>query len=443
MAKKDIGTYAGLWETQIFKKRSKSSSKVTTVLHGSYMKILDDSYKNWYKVKTFGLTGWVPIKDTRKDEGFKAFFIDVGQGDSCLIEIPDKALLIDGGRNSNVHRYLTKWKYRWLLDKGYDVEMDAIVVSHFDFDHFGGLTSLIKHPRFKIGTIYHNGIARFKRSQKDRPAKYDEQLGTTDAKGKPRIKPTILKTSFSTINDAKKLLEEDKRNHCLMPKFRDFLKAVVEAKNQNRLKKLERLTIDEKDLNKKFKYLTGFTSKNKLQIEVIGPVVKGKGKNLKYNWFEDYSHTVNGNSVVVVVRYKDIELLLGGDLNIPSENHLIESYKPKNPFRVDVAKACHHGASEFTIEFMKKVSPYATVISSGDNESYAHPRADSLGCAGRYSRGNRPKVFSTELARSYKSPDEIHYGLINMRSDGNNALLAQMFEAKRVKDMWDSYKIKR
>jgi beta-lactamase superfamily II metal-dependent hydrolase len=432
MPKTDKGVYAGKWETKLFKTKSTDSSVVTTILHGSYMKILDDSDKKWIKVKTFGRTGWVPKKDIRKDEGFKAFFIDVGQGDSCLIEIPGKTLLIDGGRNSNVHKYLTKWKYKWLINKGYKVNIDTIIVSHFDYDHFGGLTSIIKNQDFKINNIYHNGIVRFKKDQKDRPAKYDEKIGNTDANGKPRTKPKVLKTSFSTIKDAEKLLKEDQSKHCLMVSFRKFLEAVVDAKKNKRLKTFKRITSDDK-------YLPGYGNKNKLQIEVLGPVVTKKGNNVEYKWFEDPSHTINGHSVVLQILYKDIDLLLGGDLNIPSETHLINHHKPKNPFRVDVAKACHHGASEFTIDFMKKVKPYATVISSGDNETYAHPRSDALGCAGRYSRGDRPLVFSTELARSYKSADDIHYGLINMRSDGKKVLMAQMFEAKKVKDMWDSY----
>ena len=42
----------------------------------------------------------------------------------------------------------------------------------------------------------------------------------------------------------------------------------------------------------------------------------------------------------------------------------------------------------------------ATVISSGDNESHAHPRPDALGAFGKHGRGERPLIFSTELARS-------------------------------------------
>lgn len=91
------------------------------------------------------------------------------------------------------------------------------------------------------------------------------------------------------------------------------------------------------------------------------------------------------------------------------------------------------------VDFLEAVKPFATVISSGDNENYSHPRADAIGCAGRYSRGKRPLVFSTELARSYKTGGDIHYGLINLRTDGDQLVLAQMLEKRRTSDLWDSY----
>ncbi len=64
--------------------------------------------------------------------------------------------------------------------------------------------------------------------------------------------------------------------------------------------------------------------------------------------------------------------------------------------QTEVAKILSE-SSGFEVSFMKKMKPYTTVISSGDNESYAHPKADAIGCTGRYTRGSRPKVFSTEL----------------------------------------------
>lgn len=98
--------------------------------------------------------------------------------------------------------------------------------------------------------------------------------------------------------------------------------------------------------------------------------------------------------------------------------------------------------ADFTIDFLKKVRPFATVISSGDNESYAHPQADALGCAGRYTRGSSPKVYDTELARSINASNDILFGMINLRSDGKRIYMAQMKERRSGADIWDSYTIK-
>jgi hypothetical protein len=43
-----------------------------------------------------------------------------------------------------------------------------------------------------------------------------------------------------------------------------------------------------------------------------------------------------------------------------------------------------------------EVSASASVISSGDDENYAHPRPDVPGAFGKYSRGRRPLIFSND-----------------------------------------------
>ncbi len=130
-------------------------------------------------------------------------------------------------------------------------------------------------------------------------------------------------------------------------------------------------------------------------------------------------------------------------------------------------------------------SPYVSIISSGDNESYSHPRADTMGFLGKAGRGRRPLIFSTELARSsrdiVKNPfvlkkefadlkATLHradvgarerdkaetrlaelenklinrsvsvYGAVNLRTDGRNLLMCQKKEApNRQREEWDIY----
>ena len=128
----------------------------------------------------------------------------------------------------------------------------------------------------------------------------------------------------------------------------------------------------------------------------------------------------HGHSMILRVNIGGIKILLGGDLNIPAENFLLEKYAEikTNPvtyakeeqllsragyyyFEADFARACHHGSSDFTETLLRAVNALATVVSSGDNEPRGHPRPDSLGALGKYGRGHRPLIFSAELARLY------------------------------------------
>ena len=61
-------------------------------------------------------------------QNLKVYFIDVGQGDSCLIRTPkDKTILIDGGEDEDT-------VFNYLLDRRI-TKLDYVVISHFDSDH--------------------------------------------------------------------------------------------------------------------------------------------------------------------------------------------------------------------------------------------------------------------------------------------------------------------
>ena len=88
----------------------------------------------------FGL----PDVDKRQGGQLRLHFIDVGQGDCTLIELPDgKIMLIDGGNGETENttalmRYLRKLKIKTI---------DYLVVTHADGDHCGGLAEVVKRKR--------------------------------------------------------------------------------------------------------------------------------------------------------------------------------------------------------------------------------------------------------------------------------------------------------
>ena len=416
--------YAAQPETRIYP-MAVGGRTINKILLGTWAGVVQDDGGHRVRVTTAGPDGWINRNDLRDSQGLKLFFIDVGQGDGVLVEVPGRRLLIDGGPNTNLRRYLRGYQYTYLLRNNKPVHFDTVLISHFDADHYNGLITLINDEAFTFDRIYHNGIARFHSRKSTRPPDHNTDLG--------KVNNGVLSTTFNDLDDARDLLMQGG----LQTTFRRFLEAVVNAHDQGRLNTLRRLTARNKTV-------PGYGPATDLTIEILGPVPRLATGQIDWPWFSNSSHTRNGHSLVLKLNYAEDggqrkSFLLGGDLNTEAEEYLMHHYNPDNPFQVDVAKSCHHGSADFSVDFMEKLQPYATVISSGDNESYAHPRAEAIGCAGKYSRGVRPKVFSTELARSINSGGDILYGMINCRTDGTQIIMAQMKERRTGADIWDAY----
>ncbi|MFA6393863.1 MAG: ComEC/Rec2 family competence protein [Patescibacteria group bacterium] len=78
-------------------------------------------------------------------------FLDVGQGDSILIEAPDgQNILIDGGPNSRVVERLSEVLPPW------DKQIDLMILSHPHDDHVSGLVQVIN--RFDVKKILYTGV---------------------------------------------------------------------------------------------------------------------------------------------------------------------------------------------------------------------------------------------------------------------------------------------
>jgi len=82
----------------------------------------------------------------------KVTFLDVGQGDSAVVELPDhKVVVIDTGKNGYaLSRFL---RYRGIR------EIDALVISHPQSDHAGGLFRILNE--FRVTEVWDNGMVYY------------------------------------------------------------------------------------------------------------------------------------------------------------------------------------------------------------------------------------------------------------------------------------------
>ncbi len=411
--------YAATNEAPIFETVVNGAGKkiINKVLMGTYITTTGEDAA-FYKVKAFGKEGWMKKTDLSDNMGLKIFYLDVGQGDGVLIEVGKIRILIDAGPAVNMYSYLTKWQYTYLLKYNKKVHIDYVFISHFDTDHYKGVIKILEDKRFTFGAIYHAGILKFAATGNP----YNTGLGDTVTSNGVKYLTKIFDNLLTAAEPAS--FNRDVTN---------FMEALHTANQQGRVTKVKRLTAGDTAVNETIEG-------NNFTIEVLGPFTeKINNKNAFVYWTDD-GITINGHSLVLKLTFGTRTFLFGGDLNTKSETYLMQKYGVLNPFETDVAKSCHHGSSDFTEKFMQLINPYATVISSGDNESFSHPRADAIGCAGRYARGPRPLVYSTELARSVDLRSRtILFGMINCRCNGSKIFISQMKEVKNYADLWDSY----
>lgn len=81
---------------------------------------------------------WCIAAGMRPTPRVRVAFLDVGQGDAVFVEAPGgQQLLIDGGRTRRVLRSLSE------VMPFYDRSIDAVLATHADADHVGGLDEVL------------------------------------------------------------------------------------------------------------------------------------------------------------------------------------------------------------------------------------------------------------------------------------------------------------
>ena len=109
--------------------------------------------RQWKALQIFILILFVFHIDTQVStaaaSNMQVHFIDVGQGDSILIETPNENVLIDGGPPAAGDKVV-----QYLRDEGIET-LDMIITTHPDIDHIGGLVPVIE--KFNVEEILDSG----------------------------------------------------------------------------------------------------------------------------------------------------------------------------------------------------------------------------------------------------------------------------------------------
>lgn len=107
----------------------------------------------WRALPLIAVVAVYIVRSSLPGEGLTVTFLDIGQGDASVMELPDgKIILIDGGtREPDAGRRVIA---PFLWARGIR-RIDYAVLSHPHPDHYGGLSYVLNH--FSIGEIWLNG----------------------------------------------------------------------------------------------------------------------------------------------------------------------------------------------------------------------------------------------------------------------------------------------
>ncbi|MBT8287288.1 MAG: MBL fold metallo-hydrolase [Bacteroidia bacterium] len=520
-----------------------SKNAVNHLILGDYMRYLGEKNGDWIKVRSRNCTGWIKKDWITEKRLLEINFVDIGQGDGCHIVTPDdEMILIDAGEGigldgkgaDNMARFIN-WRYnlRRRLVAGVEgstantpkvkppLDIDYAIITHPDLDHYFGFYTIFNNKKLKVKKICHNGIVE--RSTKG----IDQKTWMYDLGKKvpplPKKKQYHLWDTVLTNKEMKDLIKANLNSQ------KYYLKTLVKAYENNKSCEFE-------FIERSKEFLDHFKGNNAVKLKVLAPIteeVEFEGKKRAcLKKIGNEGETKNGHSLVFKLEFGKVKILLGGDLNSKSQDYIAQYYsgetttlselekgiakieeklshpqglstakkdqlkqdldekvklmdliisKTRRVFHADIAKACHHGASDVLNSFLQTINPIATIISSGDNESHSHPRPDALGAFGKTSRGKRPLLFSTELARStfefsypikfysllkklekrmneattkkekehyqlrmnnMKDSNVAKYGMITIRTDGHKVIIAQKLEQERSPGQkWDIYEL--
>jgi competence protein ComEC len=241
-------------------------------------------------------------------------FIDVGQGDSILIEFPKgKRMLIDGGGLYEDRFDIGKNVIAPFLWKKRIRKIDILVLTHPDPDHLKGLNFITSH--FSIGQFWENGLHG-------------------DSESYIQLQETLLR------------------------------------------KKVQRSSLNDQTPSQMI---------HGVRLSFLNPPVMKQSQRISLN-----PSLLNNQSLVMKIQFKQIAILLTGDIEQEAEYRMM---RKGLPVKADLLKIPHHGsASSSTQAFLERVKPSVAILSVSERNlgRLPHPEVSR-----RYERlGTR--IFRTD-----------------------------------------------
>jgi competence protein ComEC len=276
-------------------------------------------------VLVLDLTYW-NLKDLFQKD-LRLTFIDVGHGDSILIEFPKgEKMLMDGGGLHEDRFDIGKKVIAPLLWKKKIRRIDTLALTHPDPDHLKGLIFIAS--QFSIGQFWDNGYQ-------------------TESESYLQLKKILGKRMIKTQS-----LDEE----------------------------------------------TPLQMINGVEISFLNPPAWKTTQRKVQN-----PRDLNNSSLVMKLRFRDVSVLLTGDIGKEAEERML---RKGYPLRADILKIPHHGSSSSSsLLFLERVKPSYAILSVGERNIGRLPHPEVL---------KRYGQLGSRILRTDK------HGAITVTTDGEN-----------------------
>lgn len=249
-------------------------------------------------------------------------FLDIGQGDCIIIELPDgKTMMIDAGPTSNDNEQIISD----FLTENNITYIDYFLLTHSDEDHVGNADWVIDN--YAVRYIF-------------RPNVYSVHSKTDDL---PELFNREVKGGFK----------------CNTVCYSDFLISAYNEKDCT----IEYFNKDSDFTNT----ITCNGERRTYTFDFLTPVAKRE--EVKYTDPNDYSP-------IMTLEYAGKKVMFTGDAEEDMLEEFCDNY---NDINIDVLKVGHHGSENATTdEFVAKIDPEVAVIQCGKGNDYGHPHKKAL-----------------------------------------------------------------
>jgi len=257
-------------------------------------------------------------------------FLDVGQGDCIIIELPDgKNMIIDSGKYNSCQEVISNFTEANNIDT-----FDYLLLTHQDDDHSGNINWVIDN--YKVNYIF-------------RPNNHSEHDLSND-----------LPTDFNTETEG-----------AFVSKTKTYAEFMVSAYNENCTVEVFNKDSDFSNEiiyeNNKYSYTFNFWTPT------------ADRDKIDYNEPNDYSP-------IMTLEYGNAKIMFTGDAELENIAEYLEKYGTSN--NVDVLKVGHHGSENATTsDFISAIDPEFAVIQCGEDNSYGHPHLETLEILGNHEGG--------------------------------------------------------